>query len=159
MHDLDPYSPKAMMRSSLLLLIAAAAQVGAFAPSSMPASALALRSAKSVGAVSRPGGFAALRMAEGEGKEDPYAVKEEKPSFAKEENQWELDNLAGEESGDSKKKMIAITTGAFAMVISVAYLLAVVALESRGEMKPAPEEAYGAFNFVQAAAVSMGLFL
>jgi hypothetical protein len=52
-----------------------------------------------------------------------------------EENQWELDEAAGIAEGDKSKKIIAITTGAFALVLSVVYLLAVVALESRGEMK------------------------
>jgi hypothetical protein len=70
-----------------------------------------------------------------EKENDPYVVKQQVPSFAKEENQWELDMKAGAEAGDSKKKLIAVTTGAFAMVISVIYLLAVFALESRGDMK------------------------
>jgi hypothetical protein len=72
---------------------------------------------------------------EQETKEDPYVVKQQVPSFAKEENQWELDMKAAAEAGDASKKLVAITTGAFAMVISLLYLIAVFALESRGEMK------------------------
>ena len=74
-------------------------------------------------------------MGSPEKEDDPYVVKQQVPSFAKEENQWELDSKAAAEAGDSQKRLIAITTGAFAMVICVVYLLAVFALESRGDMK------------------------
>ena len=74
-------------------------------------------------------------------KDDPYAVKPLIPSFAKTENQWALDEKAGIAPDDSSKKVLAITTGAIAMVISVLYLLAVVALEARGPLQPPPPEA------------------
>ena len=32
--------------------------------------------------------------------EDPYAVKQSIPSWAKEENQWEIDAAKGEDAGD-----------------------------------------------------------
>ena len=72
---------------------------------------------------------------------DPFVVKPVIPSFAKTENQWKIDETAGAAPDDSAKKVVAITTGAIALVISVLYLLAVVALESRGPLQPPPPEA------------------
>jgi len=143
--------------TSALILAAAISQVECFTATGavgLPR-AMALRSSSS--SVRRAPVVGGLRMADKEGKEDPYAVKQEVPSFAKEDNQWELDTQAGLEAGDQKKKLVAITTGAFAFVISIVYLLAVVALESRGDMKPAPPEAYGAFDFEQASAILVAL--
>jgi hypothetical protein len=85
-----------------------------------------------------------LRMCEkGSDKveEDPFVVKPSIPSFAKTENQWKIDESAGIAPDDSAKKLVAITTGAIALVISVLYLFAVVALESRGPLQPPPPEA------------------
>ena len=73
--------------------------------------------------------------------EDPFAVKPTIPSFAKTENQWKIDESTGPAPDDSAKKMVAISTGAIALVISVLYLFAVVALESRGPLQPPPPEA------------------
>lgn len=72
---------------------------------------------------------------------DPYALKKEVPSWAKEENQWELDQKAGEAEGDKNKKALAVATGAVAMVLSVLYLGMVAFLESRGPLQPPPCEA------------------
>ena len=38
----------------------------------------------------------------------------------------------------TRGKIIAIITGAFSILIAVAYLVLVLILDSRGEMKPAP---------------------
>jgi hypothetical protein len=78
-------------------------------------------------------------------EEDPFVVKPSIPSFAKTENQWKIDEGAGVAPDDSAKKMVAITTGAVALVISVLYLFAVVALESRGPLQPPPPEALVSF--------------
>jgi len=92
----------------------------------------------------------ALRMQEEPGSKestetkaavDPYEVKKEVPSWAKEENQWELDMKAGEAAEDKKKKAVAVATGAVAMLLSLAYLGAVAVLESRGPLQPPPCEA------------------
>jgi len=72
---------------------------------------------------------------------DPYAVKQDIPSWAKEDNQWDLDTKAGEVTEDKKKKAVAIATGAVAMFLSLAYLAAVAILESRGPLQPPPCEA------------------
>mmetsp|Transcript_8313 Transcript_8313/g.16618 ORF Transcript_8313/g.16618 Transcript_8313/m.16618 type:complete len:160 (-) Transcript_8313:86-565(-) len=72
---------------------------------------------------------------------DPYAVQPEVPGFAKQENQWELDSKAAKDGEDEKKKSIAIVSGVVAAVLSIAYLAAVVALESRGPLQPPPPEA------------------
>jgi hypothetical protein len=74
-------------------------------------------------------------------EDDPFVVKPSIPSFAKTENQWKIDESAGAAPDDSAKKLVAITTGAVALVISVLYLFAVVALESRGPLQPPPPEA------------------
>jgi hypothetical protein len=89
-----------------------------------------------------------LLMCEKEGDkvgEDPFVVKPNIPSFAKTENQWKIDESAGIAPDDSAKKLVAITTGAVALVISVLYLFAVVALESRGPLQPPPPEALVSF--------------
>eukprot|EP00291_Cryptomonas_curvata_P020599 CAMPEP_0172160392 /NCGR_PEP_ID=MMETSP1050-20130122/5533_1 /TAXON_ID=233186 /ORGANISM="Cryptomonas curvata, Strain CCAP979/52" /LENGTH=118 /DNA_ID=CAMNT_0012830151 /DNA_START=99 /DNA_END=455 /DNA_ORIENTATION=+ len=78
-------------------------------------------------------------------EEDPFVVKPSIPSFAKTENQWKIDESAGVAPDDSAKKLVAITTGAVALVISVLYLFAVVALESRGPLQPPPPEALVSF--------------
>ena len=75
--------------------------------------------------------------------EDPYAVKQSIPSWAKEENQWEIDAAKGEDAGDAQKKLVAVLTGVVAMALSVAYLAMVTFLESRGPLKPPPCEATG----------------
>ncbi len=74
-------------------------------------------------------------------EDDPFVVKPIIPSFAKTENQWKIDETSGKAPDDSAKKVVAITTGAVALVISVLYLFAVVALESRGPLQPPPPEA------------------
>jgi hypothetical protein len=96
--------------------------------------------------VLRTGKFSKFQMCEqGKSEEkvevDPFAVKPVIPSFAKTENQWKIDETAGAAPDDSAKKAVAITTGAIALVISVLYLLAVVALEARGPLQPPPPEA------------------
>jgi len=82
---------------------------------------------------------------------DPYAVKQDIPSWAKEGNQWETDLQAGEAAQDKQKKLVAIATGAVAMVLSVAYLAAVAVLESRGPLQPPPCEATESCEEVEAA--------
>merc|ERR1719453_2592240 len=79
---------------------------------------------------------------EAAGAADPYAVKQEVPSWAEEENQWEIDEAAGGASAaDKQKKLVAVGTGAVALSLSLAYLAAVALLESRGPLQPPPCEA------------------
>lgn len=91
--------------------------------------------------------------------EDPYAVKQSIPSWAKEENQWEIDAAKGEDAGDAQKKAVAVLTGVVAMALSVAYLAMVTFLESRGPLKPPPCEATGtcedAADALETAALSL----
>ena len=93
--------------------------------------------------------FSTLRMCEKEnsekGNDDPFVVKPTIPSFAKTENQWKIDESTSPAPDDSAKKIVAISTGAIALVISVLYLFAVVALESRGPLQPPPPEALVSF--------------
>ncbi|EKX33459.1 hypothetical protein GUITHDRAFT_147907 [Guillardia theta CCMP2712] len=134
-------SQKAVMLALVVLTYVVESSCFSHAPFLSSSSLAAVKSCRPLVLRSRNTLRMQTNQPEEETKEDPYAVKPQVPSFARTENQWAKDLEVGEEDGDKNKKLLAITTGAVALVLSVLYLVAVALLESRGPLQPPPPEA------------------